>query len=148
MIAYCANNTCWNESTDFVANIPLCEVHSQTVRAVAEMEVAKSKMIDGLVYYALFSQVNQVKIGSTTRPNHRFKELGKAYREKGPFRIVAAEIGGVARERDRHFQYHSWRVGRGEFFRYEGPLMSHVASITVSDPDWSKKAGIMAKYLQ
>lgn len=142
----CSNSSCWEEATERVAEIPLCGSHAGTILPV--LAVPDEPLVKGLVYYAFFEEAQQVKIGSTANPARRFLTFRNDYcRELGPFRILVAEPGGLARERQRHLEHHGSRVpGKTEFFRYEPELEAAIQRLRERIPEWRRLSGIHPKY--
>jgi hypothetical protein len=72
-----------------------------------------------VVYYMRVG--NRVKIGFSTNLTSRISDVM-------PEEVLATEPGGPDVERARHRQFADLRVAR-EWFRYEGPLVEHVARL-------------------
>ena len=72
-----------------------------------------------LVYYLRFG--DRVKIGFTTNLSERLKSIPHD-------EVLATEAGPMRVERERHAEFADLRV-IGEWFRYEEPLISHIASL-------------------
>ncbi|MER7053461.1 GIY-YIG nuclease family protein [Streptomyces sp. NPDC000351] len=94
-----------------------------------------------IVYYARRSDL--VKIGTTTTPHRRFAALL-------PDEVLAWEPGGRRQEVARHRQFHHLRLTRrGEYFRRDDSLDTHIAAIAVQfgppDPTWPTLAGLEVK---
>lgn len=74
--------------------------------------------VDGeVVYYMRIG--NRVKMGTSTNLRKRLAVIN-------PEELLAYEAGGCDVERHRHVQFKHLRT-HGEWFRYEGSLMDHVA---------------------
>lgn len=71
------------------------------------------------VYYMRIG--NRVKIGYTTNLRGRLASLN-------PEELMTFEYGGIDRERARHQEFARLRT-HGEWFRYESPLVEHIAAI-------------------
>lgn len=85
-----------------------------------------------IVYY--IQRGDLIKIGTTSLPEKRFRELL-------PDAILAYEPGGLALEASRHRQFASSRVSRrGEYFRPTAALTEHIAGVRRQhgepDPAW------------
>lgn len=72
-----------------------------------------------LVYYIRFG--DRVKIGFTTNLSERLKAIPHD-------EVLATETGTLSDERARHAEFAALRV-KGEWFRYEEPLVSHINSL-------------------
>lgn len=72
-----------------------------------------------LVYYVRFG--DRVKIGTTTALRHRLRNIPHD-------EILALEPGSYDIEHQRHEQFADLWV-KGEWFRYEEPLISHIAAL-------------------
>lgn len=73
----------------------------------------------GIVYYIRFA--DRVKIGYTTNLRQRLHNLPHD-------EVLATEPGTLQDERARHVAFADLRV-TGEWFRYEEPLVSHIAGL-------------------
>lgn len=82
-------------------------------------EAATMTPLSGVVYYIRFG--DRVKIGYTTNLRQRLHNLPHD-------EVLATEIGTMADERARHRMFADLRV-TGEWFRYEEPLISHIAGM-------------------
>lgn len=80
---------------------------------------AKRRAALSVVYYARLG--NRVKIGYTTNLTNRMQNIQ-------PEELLATERGGEALESRRHAQFDRLRMS-GEWFRYEQPLIDHIASL-------------------
>lgn len=80
---------------------------------------AKRRAALSVVYYARLG--NRVKIGYTTNLANRMQNIQ-------PEELLATERGGEALESRRHAQFDRLRVS-GEWFRYEQPLIDHIAGL-------------------
>lgn len=78
------------------------------------------------VYYVLAPDLGLVKIGFAEKPRIRFSKI----QSDCPARLVlaAVENGDEATEAARHEQFAAYRQ-RGEWFRHEGSLREHIASL-------------------
>lgn len=74
----------------------------------------------GIVYYIL--RQNLIKIGVTSRPLQRFKDLM-------PDAILAVEPGNEDVERKRHEQFKELRFKRGEYFYAAPVLVQHIRAL-------------------
>ena len=81
--------------------------------------VARHEAPTGTVYYIRFS--DRVKIGYTTNLRQRLNGLPHD-------EVLATEPGTIQDERARHAAFADLRV-TGEWFRYEEPLVSHIAGL-------------------
>jgi len=72
-----------------------------------------------VVYYMRVG--NRIKIGTTSSLRSRLAAIS-------PEELMATELGGSALERHRHAQFRDLRT-EGEWFRYEGVLFDHIASL-------------------
>jgi len=77
-----------------------------------------------VVYYLLFG--DRVKIGTSS--NLRVRLEGIPHDE-----VLAVEPGDASLERQRHQEFAGLRI-TGEWFRYEPPLVAHVATLAVHTP--------------
>jgi hypothetical protein len=87
---------------------------------------------DSIVYYIRRGPL--VKIGTTTNPHGRFRDLL-------PDEILAWEPGGRTEEEARHAQFKALRVSnRGEYFRRDATLDQHIHDVAAQhgapDPTW------------
>jgi hypothetical protein len=87
---------------------------------------------DSIVYYIRRGPL--VKIGTTTNPRGRFRDLL-------PDEILAWEPGGRTEEAARHAQFKALRVSnRGEYFRRDATLDQHIRELAdrhgAPDPTW------------
>lgn len=78
----------------------------------------------GTVYYLRFA--DRVKIGFSTNLKSRLQAIPHD-------EVLATEPGTMRQERERHAQFADLRV-TGEWFRYEEPLVSHIASLAADSP--------------
>ena len=121
-------------------NVPLCGTHAVDVecsfrhrweadlgdltesygRRVKEEREAKHS-----VYYML-AKNGRVKIGFSGWPEGRRSQLQVYF---GPLEILATEDGGRAKERERHDQFASTRIGRTEWFDVSDELRGHIKSL-------------------
>lgn len=92
----------------------------QRIRAEMDREALVDELEQrSVVYYARTGDL--VKIGYTTNLTHRMSAIG-------PDELLVTEPGGPKREHERHQQFiELW--ARGEWFRYEGALRTHVAEL-------------------
>lgn len=90
-----------------------------------------------VVYYIRFH--DRMKIGTTAN-------LGQRMRQLWHDELVALELGGRARERQRHEQFAQWRLGTSEWFSLSPPLLDHVRVLSagVDDP-WALHARWMSE---
>lgn len=94
------------------------------------MDWTPEHLRNGWIYYALgaTAQLQWVKIGFTANLRQRMNSL----RREAPGRqiptVLAVEAGTFADEIERHARWTAYRV-RGEWFRYEGDLRRHIASL-------------------
>lgn len=94
------------------------------------MDWTPEHLRNGWIYYALgaTAQFQWVKIGFTASLRQRMNSL----RREAPGRqiptVLAVEAGTLADEIERHAHWTAYRV-RGEWFRYEGDLLRHIASL-------------------
>ncbi len=79
---------------------------------------------DGHVYY--IAQGSHVKVGWTQDVDRRLGELQVGAPER--LELLATEPGTQELEKDRHRQFEPLRVS-GEWFRHEGALKEHLASL-------------------
>lgn len=87
----------------------------------------------GCVYYVTTRQdPRYIKIGTTRSASGRFRSLSAT----GRVRLLVAEPGGRSEENQRHIQFSSLRVPGTELFRYEEPLVGHVASLRQRYPTY------------
>lgn len=78
----------------------------------------KPPRVDGaIVYYGRRGTV--VKIGTTTQPRIRFRDLL-------PDEIMAFEHGGRELEAQRHREFADWRLGGSEYFEISEALAEHM----------------------
>lgn len=77
----------------------------------------RRQAVKSCVYYARLG--NRVKIGYTLNLRQRMSQVM-------PEELLATEPGGPAKETERHGQFAHLRT-HGEWFRYEGELVDHVA---------------------
>lgn len=92
-----------------------CQLADEYHAQMAEWRERESR-----VYYIRRAD-NLVKIGFSTNVEVRMRDLGV-------WDLLVTEPGGRALERERHEQFADLRV-RGEWFRYERPLIEHVISL-------------------
>lgn len=80
-----------------------------------------------VIYYVRFG--DRVKIGTTTNIRQRMASIPHD-------EVLATELGSYDLEKQRHAQFADLRhTKRGEWFRYEGALVDHIASLTApSEP--------------
>lgn len=84
-----------------------------------------SPPIEGsVVYYMRIG--NRCKIGFSTNISTRLEAIN-------PEELLATEPGGQAQETARHVQFRKLRT-HGEWFRYEDPLVEHVAKLQAAAP--------------
>lgn len=104
----------------------------QRIRAEMDQETLAAELERRcLVYYARAGDL--VKIGYTTNLTKRMNSIG-------PDELLTTEPGGPRREHERHQQFLDLWV-RGEWFRYEGALKTHVAGLgPLEVPDVVKSA--------
>lgn len=81
-----------------------------------------------IVYYGRRGTV--VKIGTTTQPRIRFRDLL-------PDEIMAFEYGGKELEAQRHREFADWRLGGSEYFEISEALAEHTRLVreAYGDPD-------------
>lgn len=81
-----------------------------------------------IVYYGRRGTV--VKIGTTTQPRVRFRDLL-------PDEIIAFEHGGKELEAQRHQEFADWRLGGSEYFEMSEALVEHMRLVrgAYGDPD-------------
>lgn len=94
--------------------------------------------VPSIVYYVRRGDL--IKIGTTTDPSTRFRELM-------PDEILAFEPGGIHEETLRHRQFHHIRQGaRAEYFRITPELVRHIRQVRAAhgnpDPLWPTTANI------
>lgn len=78
----------------------------------------------GVIYYVRFG--DKVKIGTTTNLRQRMASIPHD-------EILATEPGSYELEKIRHAQFGELRhTKRGEWFRYEGSLIEHVAQLVTA----------------
>lgn len=100
--------------------------------AAAPTVVRNQPRDDGaIVYYGRRGTL--VKIGTTTQPRIRFRDLL-------PDEIMAFEYGGKDLESQRHREFADWRLGGSEYFKMSEGLIDHMRSVRDSygapDPAW------------
>lgn len=133
----CSAPQCWQRASEVVGGVPLCQMH---VCAVTEYLATARRAEDAepehksVVYYISFDEGATVKIGTTTDPRSRFRELGKP-RGACP-RVIAAEPGGRELELKRHGQFDRLRQGRTEFFQNAPHLIAHMHGLIATRPGW------------
>lgn len=87
----------------------------------------------GCVYYVTSRHNPQhIKIGTTRTASERFRSLSAT----GRVRLLVAEPGGRSEENQRHIQFGSLRIPGTELFRYEQPLIDHVARLRERYPTY------------
>lgn len=98
---------------------PAVQAHQREQATANQAEVAARLESRAQVYYARTGDL--VKIGYTVHLAARMATVA-------PWELLAAEPGGPQREHERHVQFADLRM-RGEWFRYQGPLVPHVAEM-------------------
>lgn len=97
-----------------------------------EQDSRPGRIPESIVYYARRGPL--VKIGYTTHPHQRFRDLL-------PDSILAWEPGGRAEEAQRHEQFRELRITNGaEYFHLDTSMDAHVEGIRAQygapDPTW------------
>lgn len=114
-------------------NLAHCADEGDTAERVAEQQAEAARHDDrmarlianrSVVYYARLG--NRVKIGYTADLGHRMNSIQ-------PEEVLATERGGPKLETKRHAQFAKLRVV-GEWFRYEQPLVDHIAALPPLPP--------------
>ncbi|MCT2177433.1 hypothetical protein M3F63_07090 [Brachybacterium muris] len=94
---------------------------ADTVESMWQRHVKRRKQAQSVVYYLDIGD-GYVKIGYTTNLRKRMQSMYLT-----PDKLMAVELGGAAKEHERHVQFAHLREGRSERFRLDDDLRAHIA---------------------
>lgn len=134
---------------ELMYRIPLCVQHGHMVeellmqqlelyreyenerRRAAEAEEAERRKDEAIVYYVRMPNGN-IKIGTTTRPDSRFRSL-QGYGE--PIQVLATHSGDRFDEDRIHRQFNHLRIDKRELFTPGEDLMQHINDIIIKQSE-------------
>ncbi len=134
----CAVRGCMTAAVMYAVSVPLCREHVAEMRdhltaaTLDKVSRQQAAPLDALVYFAR-TEPGIVKIGMTTSPAARWRDLGLQY---PGLTVMVVRPGNRRTEAREHRRFTDLRLGRSELFRYEPPLAAHVEGLQRQYPEW------------